>query len=307
MNRVLVAGGCGFVGSHLVEVLVSRGLDVTVVDNLTSGQMQNLAGIESRVKLVRADISELPSLDPFDTIINLASRASRPEWEKYPIQVCLANSLGQNNLLRLAVTSRARYLFTSTSEVYGDPDEIPTPETYSGRIDPSGSRAPYDESKRFGETLLLAYVRELGLDATIARVFNTYGPRMRGDDLYGRVVDRFLRQALANRPLTVYGDGSQTRSFCYVADTVRGLVTLLDRGRPGETYNVGSHEETRILDLAQIVQRLTGTRSEIEFRPLPPDDPKRRVPNTSKIRNLGWSPEVSLEPGLRRTLESVTG
>lgn len=182
---------------------------------------------------------------------------------------------------------------------------VPTPESYVGRIDPTRSRAPYDESKRFAETLLLAYVRERGLNGIIARVFNTYGPRMRGDDLYGRVVDRFLSQALKSEPLTVYGDGSQTRSFAYVSDTVRGLMTLIDTGHIGEVYNLGAELETTVLDLAHIVKRLTKSSSEIIFRALPPDDPKRRAPDTAKIRALGWSTEVDLETGLERTVEGM--
>lgn len=305
MRRVLIAGGCGFLGSHLAEELVRRNFEVVVVDNLSSGQLQNLESLGSRVTVVRENIEELSIREAFDCIVNLASRASRGEWEKYPLEICLSNSLGHDNLLRLALNCGARYLFASTSEVYGDPEVVPTPESYIGRVDPTRSRAPYDESKRFAETLLLAYVREKGLNGTIARIFNSYGPRMRGDDLYGRVVDRFLRQALSNAPLTVYGDGSQTRAFTYVSDTVRGLVTLLEAGHAGEVYNLGTDVETRILDLARTVKRLTGSSSELSFRPLPPDDPRRRVPDSSRLRSLGWTPEVGLEAGLRRTIEAM--
>jgi UDP-glucuronate decarboxylase len=307
MSRVLVAGGCGFLGSHLTEELVRRGYEVVVVDNLASGRVQNLAGLGKRVRLVREDISQLSIRGKFDVIVNLASRASRGEWEKYPVEICLSNSLGHDRLLRLASKNGARYLFTSTSEVYGDPEVVPTPESYIGRIDPTRSRAPYDESKRFAETLLLAYVREKGLNGTIVRIFNTYGPRMRGDDLYGRVVDRFLKQALKNEPLTVYGDGSQTRAFTYVSDTVRGLVMLLEAGRVGEVYNLGTDVETTVLDLARTVKRLTRSSSTISFRPLPPDDPKRRAPETAKMKALGWSAQVELEAGLQRTIEAMRG
>lgn len=305
MRRVLVAGGCGFLGSYLVESLVAAGDRVTVVDNLSSGQLSNIVGLGKRVLFVKANVEELPKLGRFDVVVNLASRASRVEWEKYPLEVCTTNSVGQNNLLQLASQNGARYVFTSTSEVYGSPERVPTPETYVGRIDPAGSRAPYDESKRFGETLLLAFVREKGLDATIARVFNTYGPRMRAGDLYGRVIDRFIQQALTNSPLTVYGDGSQTRAFAYVDDTVRGLVSLIEHGRSGEAYNIGSDIETRVIDLARLVRQLSGSSSEIEFRQLPPDDPKRRLPELTKMRSLGWSPEVPLDVGLKRTIEAV--
>lgn len=305
MKRILVAGGCGFIGSHLVDRLVEDGERVTIVDNLTSGRLENIAGVRDRVTLIQADIESVTGLDGFDVVVNLASRASRAEWEKFPVEVCLANSAGQNRLVEIALQTGARYLFASTSEVYGDPQRIPTPETYVGRIDPSGTRAPYDESKRFGETLLLAYVRERGLSATIARVFNTYGPRMRGDDLYGRVVDRFLRQALSSRPLTVYGDGNQTRSFTYVSDTVGGLLTLLERGDSGGIYNLGDDHETRVIDLARLVLKLTGSSSALAFRPLPPDDPKRRAPDTTKLRSLAWTSEVSLEAGLELMINAT--
>jgi UDP-glucuronate decarboxylase len=305
VRRALVAGGCGFLGSHLVEELVRREYDVVVVDDLSSGRAENLASLGNRVRMIRADIASAEIPERFDAVCNLASRASRAEWERYPVAVCLANSVGHQNLLRVALESEATYLFASTSEVYGNPDVLPTPETYVGRIDPTGSRSPYDESKRFAETLLLAHVREHGLRGTVARIFNTYGPRMRGDDLYGRVVDRFVCQAIASAPLTVYGDGRQTRAFSYVSDTVAALVTLLERGRAGEVYNVGSDRETPVLDLARLVQRLAGSSSTIEFRPLPPDDPRRRVPETSRLRALGWAPRVDLEDGLARTIEAM--
>jgi nucleoside-diphosphate-sugar epimerase len=305
MTRILLAGGCGFLGSHIAEELVRRDYEVVIVDNLSSGRQENLAGLTGRVRLVQEDIVRLSLRERFDVVLNLASRASRAEWERFPVEVCLANSLGHDNLLRIALQSGSRYILASTSEVYGDPEVIPTPEGYVGRIDPTRSRAPYDESKRFAETLLLAYVRERQLDGTIARIFNSYGPRMRGDDLYGRVVDRFLRQALRGEPITVYGNGSQTRAFTYVDDTVQGLLTLISSGKSGEVYNVGSDVETKILDLAQTVRRMTGSTSELTFRPLPQDDPKRRAPDVSKIRSLGWSPVVDLETGLARTIEAI--
>lgn len=305
MKRILVAGGCGFIGSHLVDRLVEDGEKVTIVDNLSSGRLENIAGVRDRVTLIQSDVESVSGIDGFDVVVNLASRASRAEWERFPVEICLANSVGQRRLVEIALQNGARYLFASTSEVYGDPQQIPTSETYVGRIDPRGTRAPYDESKRFGETLLLAYVREKGLTATVARIFNTYGPRMRGDDLYGRVVDRFLRQALSTQPLTVYGDGSQTRSFTYVTDTVHGLVTLLELGRSGEVYNLGNDIETRVIDLARMVLRMTGSSSELVFHPLPPDDPKRRMPEISKLRSLGWFPHFSLESGLKRTIQAM--
>lgn len=301
--RVIVAGGAGFLGSHLSEFLVNNGHEVVVVDNLSSGQEDNLKFILDKVKFIQSDISNFDYNGNIDVIINLASRASRVEWEKHPVEVALSNSLGNNNLIRLALKHKALYMYASSSEVYGNPDVIPTPETFLGRVNTIGSRSPYDEGKRFGEALVKAYEREYGLKNVIMRFFNTYGPRMRGGDFYGRVVDRFIHQAIEGEPITVYGDGSQTRSFTYVTDSVKAIYLLLQRGTSGQVYNVGNDKETQIIDLANIVREISNSNSEIKFHPLPEDDPKRRAADISKLRSLGFAHQIDLRQGLEKMIE----
>ena len=301
--KILVAGGAGFIGSHLVERLVSRGDQVTVIDDLSSGLEDNLYLVKDKVTFVKADISGYETKENFNVIINLASRASRMEWETFPVGVALSNSIGNNNLIKIALNSGARYIFASTSEVYGNPEIVPTPETYIGRVSSVGSRSPYDESKRFGEALVKAYEREYKLDSIIIRFFNTYGPRMRGGDLYGRVLDRFIQQALYSKSLTVYGDGSQTRSFTHVSDTVTAILMLMSNGKSGEIYNVGNDREISIIELANLVKNVTGSSTEITFESLPPDDPKRRAADISKIEKLGWRPKVELSDGILTMVE----
>ena len=296
--RVLVAGGAGFIGSHLAERLVLRGDYVVVLDDLSSGQISNLSKIAKRITFVNSEISRFDTLESFDVIVNLASRASRKEWENYPVEVALTNSIGNNNLIKLALKMNARYIFASTSEVYGNPEVVPTPETYIGKVSSVGSRSPYDESKRFGEALVKAYESEFNLDNIIIRFFNTYGPRMRGGDLYGRVLDRFIQQALTNQPLTVYGDGTQTRSFTHVNDTVDAILMLMQKGKSGEIYNVGNDHEISILDLANLVIKVTKSSSNVSFGVLPPDDPKRRGADISRIAKLGWKPTLELSEGI---------
>ena len=303
MSRVIVAGGAGFIGSYLVERLLKDGFDVTLVDDLSSGRESNIAGVRMKIEFVKSDISDFDYSERFDAIINLASRASRVEWETYPVEVALSNSVGNNNLIKLALKERALYVYASSSEVYGSAEVVPTPETYVGKVSTTGSRSPYDEGKRFGEALVKAYEREYGLRNIIARLFNTYGPRMRGGEFYGRVVDRFIQQALRNEHLTVYGNGTQTRSFAFVSDTVDALSMLIRKGTPGEIYNVGSDTETTILNLARNVIEITGSEAGMEFRPLPPDDPVRRSPDIAKIRALGFSPKISIVEGIRMTVE----
>lgn len=301
--RTLLVGGAGFLGSHLAEALVDSGHSVTVVDNLSSGRIENLKDIIDQIQFNKEDILEYTSDVSFDYIINLASRASRAEWEKYPVEVALSNSLGTQRLIKLALKSKSHFLYASTSEVYGNPEVIPTPETYVGRIDPLGSRAPYDESKRFGETLIKSYEKEHGLSSVIIRFFNTYGPRMRGGDLYGRVIDRFIQQARSGEPITVYGDGEQTRSFTYVSDTVSAVQMLMEKAENGDVYNVGSNNESRILDIAKLVKEITGSQSSITHLDLPPDDPKRRSADITKISSLGWKQKVDLRTGLRKMVD----
>ena len=298
MNTILIAGGAGFIGSFLTESLLEKGYEVTVVDDLSSGQESNLSKIRSSIEFIKSDISEFSSQKHFDIIVNLASRASRVEWETLPVEVALTNSKGNDNLIRLALRDKSLYVYASSSEVYGDPDVVPTPETYIGRVSTTGSRSPYDEGKRFGEALIKSYEREYGLKNIIVRLFNTYGPRMRGGDFYGRVVDIFVQQAIAGASITVYGDGKQTRSFTYISDSVHALETLISQGALGEVYNVGNDNETTILDLAYEVKRICNSNSPIEFKDLPEDEPRRRSADISRIRKLGFHHMVSLSKGI---------
>lgn len=305
---VLVTGGAGFLGSWICEVLIEMGAQVICLDNLVSGQKANISHLRAKdgFKFIRQDITEPTSFhDKIDVVMHLASRASPFEFEKYPIEILRANTLGTWVALEIARTQGARFLYTSTSEIYGDAREIPTSEEYRGNVSPIGPRSCYDESKRCGESYAMAYVLEYGLDARIARVFNTYGPRMRADGVYGRVVPRFIVQALSNEPITVFGDGSQTRSFCYITDQVEALLGLaFSEDAKGEVVNMGNDTEITIIELAKAIKKLAYSRSRIEFHPLPQDDPLRRKPDIGKARRLlGWRPKLSLEEGLGRMIE----
>ena len=306
---ILITGGAGFLGSWLCDVLVEQGARVICVDNLSSGLESNISHLlnEDNFKFIRHDVSEPLKLDEkkVDLIMHLASRASPLEFDKYPIEIIRANTLGTMNMLELARKYNARFLFTSTSEVYGDAKVIPTPETYNGDVNPVGVRSCYDESKRCGEALCMAYLRQYGLDVRIARTFNTYGSRMRADGVYGRVIPRFITQALNNKPITIFGDGKQTRSFCYVTDQIEGLLRLawFDECK-GEVVNIGNPNEITILELAEIIKKIANSKSEIKFYPPMPDDPRRRCPDISKAKKiLNWTPKVELEDGLKRTVE----
>lgn len=308
-NRtVVVTGGAGFLGSWICDILVKQGAKVIVLDNLSSGLENNITHLlnEENFKFVKHDVSEPFELDEkIDLIMHLASRASPLEFDKYPIEIIRANTLGTMNMLELARKCKARFLFTSTSEVYGNAEVIPTPETYNGNVSPVGVRGCYDESKRCGEALCMAYLRQYGLDVRIARIFNTYGPRMRADGVYGRVIPRFVKQALNNEPITIFGDGKQTRSFCYVTDQVEGLLRLawFDSCK-GEVVNIGNPREITILKLAETVKKITNSNSDIRFCPPMPDDPRRRCPDISKAKKLlNLKLKVELEEGLRRTAE----
>ena len=305
MTRVLIAGGAGFIGSHLTERLLKDGYEVIVVDDLSSGLESNLSQVFDQIELIKSDISYLDHLKHFDILINLASRASRVEWETYPVEVALSNSVGNNNLIKLALRNKALYIYASSSEVYGNPDLVPTPETYIGKVSTTGTRSPYDEGKRFGEALVKSYEREYQLMNIIIRFFNTYGPRMRGGDFYGRVVDRFIQHAINGEPITVYGDGNQTRSFTYVSDCVEAVSTLIKNGIIGEIYNVGNDTETRIFDLAKLVKKVSSSDSEIVFLPLPEDDPTRRSADITKLRSLNFHHRISLEKGIRNTIRKL--
>ena len=303
--RILLAGGAGFLGSHLAEALVDRGDYVVILDNLSSGLATNISKINKQITFINADVSTYKTEETFDLVMNLASRASRKEWESFPVEVAKSNAFGTDNLISIALRSKAKFLLASTSEIYGNPDVVPTPESYMGRVSSTGSRSPYDEGKRFAEALVKSYESQYALDSIIIRFFNTYGPRMRGGDLYGRVIDRFLQQALNNKPVTVYGSGMQTRSFTYVSDTVSAILKIINNWKTGEVYNVGSDNETKIIDLARMIIKVTGSKSTIVQKEMPPDDPLRRAADVSKIKRMGWRQEISLEKGLGFMLESL--
>ena len=301
--RVVVTGGAGFLGSHLCELLLDRGDEVVAVDNLCTGDLENIAEFLERpgFEFVNQDVSrpfDIPG--PVAAVMHLASPASPKDYLDMPIETLQVGSLGTFNTLELAREKSARYFFASTSEVYGDPKVHPQPESYWGHVHSVGPRSVYDEAKRFGEATTMAYHRQYGLDVRISRTFNTYGPRMRPGD--GRVVSNFIVQALAGLPLTVYGDGSQTRSFCYVDDQVRGLVGLLDSDYVGPV-NIGNPDEFTVLELANAVLDVTRSKSEIVFEPLPTDDPTQRRPDIALAADvIGWRPEVALREGLERTI-----
>ena len=301
--RVLVAGGAGFVGSHLCERLIREGDDVICMDNLSTGRVENvdrLVGHPEFVLLQHDVVDSLPPLQQIDRIYHLASPASPPAYQRHPIETLRVNSEGTRRLLELAEQDGARFLFASTSQVYGDPLEHPQRETYRGNVDPVGPRAMYDEAKRYGEALTQAYAESRGVETRIVRIFNTYGPRLDAAD--GRVVSNFVVQALAGEALTVYGDGSQTRSFQYIDDLVDGLVRLMESSCR-EPVNIGNPSECTMLEFAHLVLRLTGSSSEIAFLPLPIDDPRQRRPEISRaVAVLDWEPRVPIEIGLMRTI-----
>ena len=307
-KNILVTGGAGFLGSWICDVLVESKANVICLDNFSSGLKENISHLLGRknFKFVQHDITQpIFFNEEIDIVMHLASRASPFEFEKYPIQILKANTLGIWVALGIAKKHEAEFLYTSTSEIYGDAKEIPTTEEYRGNVNPIGPRSCYDEAKRCGESYVIAYRMQHGLDTRIARIFNTYGPRMRAEGIYGRVVPRFVEQALSNKSITVFGDGTQTRSFCYVTDQVEGLLKLAFSERAeGEVVNIGSDREITILELAKLIKELTKSSSEIEFHPLPKDDPMRRKPDISKAKKLlGWKPKVELEEGLRMMIE----
>jgi len=306
MSRIVVAGGAGFLGSHLCDHLVGRGDSVICLDDLSTGSRVNVSHLlgHPRFSLLVTDVSEKVELsddDGVDAVCNLASPASPPAYLARPFDTLSVGSEGTRRLLELARAHGARFLMASTSEIYGDPEVHPQVETYRGNVDPTGPRSVYDEAKRFAEALTMAMHRTHGVNVGIARIFNTYGPRLSPGD--GRVVSNFIVQALRGEPLTVYGDGTQTRSFCYVDDEIRGLVALLDSSYVGPV-NVGNPDERSMLDLAQFVLEMTGSSAAITFEPLPTDDPTRRCPDiTLARRELGWEPRIGLREGIARTID----
>jgi dTDP-glucose 4,6-dehydratase len=302
--RVLVTGGAGFLGSHLCDRLLAEGHDVVAVDNLLTGNLRNIAHLEKqpRFRFVKHDVTRYIQWEgPLDAVLHFASPASPIDYLELPIQTLKVGSLGSHNALGLALATKARFLLASTSEVYGDPQVHPQPETYWGNVNPIGPRGVYDEAKRFAEAITMAYHRAHAVDTRIVRIFNTYGERMRPRD--GRVVPALIGQALAGEPMTVFGDGSQTRSFCYVSDLIDGIYRLLVSSET-DPVNIGNPAELTVLEFARTIHKLTGTRSEIVFKPLPVDDPKVRQPDITKAKTtLGWEPKVKLEDGLLRTIE----
>jgi dTDP-glucose 4,6-dehydratase len=306
--RTVVAGAAGFVGSHFCDLLLANGHTVVGIDNLLTGNAKNVAHLahEPRFEFIDRDITRPLSIPgTVDFVANLASPASPRDYREHPIETLDVGSTGTRRMLQLAKSKGARFLLASTSECYGDPDVHPQVETYWGNVNPVGPRSCYDESKRFAEALTMAFHRKFGLRTNIARIFNTYGPRMKLDD--GRVVPAFFDSALRGAPITVFGDGSQTRSFCYVSDLVDGLFRLM---QSDERYpvNLGNPCEMTVLDFARYIRNLTGSRSEIVFEPLPEDDPRQRRPDISKARAvLGWEPRVVLEDGLRLTVNYFRG
>ncbi len=301
--KFLISGAAGFVASHLVDRLLADGHFIVGLDNFLTGHERNLAHLSGHVnfQFIECDVTKtIPNLGPFDTVIHAASPASPKDYLEHPLETLEVGSTGTRNTLDVALRYQARYLVTSTSECYGDPLEHPQRETYWGNVNPVGPRSCYDESKRYAEAITMAYHRKHGVRTTIARIFNTYGPRMKLDD--GRVVPAFLDQALRNEPMTVFGDGTQTRSFCYVSDLVEGLYRL---SQSDERYpvNLGNPLELTMLQFAEAIKKLTGASSSITHQALPQDDPKRRRPDITKARTiLGWEPRVSLDEGLSQTI-----
>lgn len=301
--RVLITGAAGFLGSHLTDRFLADGHEVIGMDNLVTGSPDNIAHLigNPKFRFIHHDVTNFIYVDgPLDGVLHFASPASPVDYLELPIQTLKVGSLGTHKTLGLAKAKKARYFLASTSEVYGDPLVHPQPESYWGNVNPVGPRGVYDEAKRFAEAMTMAYHRHHGVDTRIVRIFNTYGPRMRASD--GRVVSNFIVQALRGEPITIYGDGSQTRSFCYCADLIEGIYRLFLSDRT-EPTNIGNPGEFNMRQLAEIVLRLTGSRSEIRYLPLPVDDPKVRQPDITNARTaLGWEPKVSLEEGLAKTI-----
>ncbi len=301
--RIVVAGGAGFLGSHLTDALIARGDHVVCLDNFITGRSKNVAHLveNDAFELIEGDICRDIHVDgDIDAVMNLASPASPKDYYEFPIETLDVGSIGTRNLLELAKANDARFFMASTSEVYGDPIVHPQTEDYWGNVNPIGTRSMYDEAKRFSEALTFAYHRTHGVEIRVVRIFNTYGPRMQPDD--GRVVSNFITQSLRGEPLTIYGDGSQTRSFCFVEDEVRGFIALLDSDETGPV-NIGNPGEFTMLELASLVTELTGSSAGLVYEPLPADDPKQRQPDiTLATQKLGWEPRIDLRTGLERTI-----
>ena len=305
MKKVLITGAAGFIGSHLCDRFIKEGFYVIGIDSFLTGSPDNIAHLigNEKFKFIKYDVTNFIYIpDKIDIILHFACPASPVDYLNNPIHTMKVDSLGTINTLGLAKAKKARYIFASTSEIYGDPRVHPQPETYWGNVNPIGIRSVYDEAKRFSEALTMAYYRKHNLDTRIVRIFNTYGPRMRIND--GRVVPNFITQALKNEPITVYGDGTQTRSFCYVDDLVEGIFRMATIDKlNGEVINLGNPEEYKIIDFAQIIKRLINSKSSIIFKTLPQDDPKQRKPDITRIKTtLQWEPKIGLNEGLKKTI-----
>lgn len=302
--RAVITGGAGFLGSHLCELMLEKGWDILCMDNLVTGSDSNIGHLLShpRFRFAHQDVSRYIDVPgPVDAVLHFASPASPPDYLKMPIQTLKVGALGTHNSLGLTLAKKAKFLLASTSECYGDPEVSPQPESYWGHVNPTGPRGVYDEAKRYAEALTMAYHRYHGVDTRIVRIFNTYGPRMRLND--GRALPNFLYQALTGEPITVYGEGKQTRSFCYVSDLLDGIYRLLESNEH-DPVNIGNPHEITILEFAERVRTLVGAKAPIVFRPLPQDDPKQRCPDITRARKiLGWEPKINLEEGLRRTYD----
>ena len=303
-RNVLVTGGAGFLGSWLCDVLTASGANVRCVDNLSTGRIENVQSLQHQGRVTVGDVETVELNECFDYILHFASRASPEEYQTRPVETLTANSIGTLRMLRYAARNDSVLLFASSSEVYGDAKVLPTPENYFGNVSPVGVRSCYAEGKRFGDSLCMAYFRQERAKVRIARIFNSYGYRIRNDGLYARALPRFLLQALSNEPITIFGDGMQTRSFCYVTDTIRGILKLASiPGLDGEAVNIGSTEEVTILDAAKTIVRKTESKSAIKFMPPVPEDPRRRRPDTTKAKTLmGWEPKVDFGEGLGRLI-----
>jgi len=310
-KTIVITGGCGFLGSWLCSTIINLGGNVLCVDNLSTGtikyieelkQLKNFSFIKKNVQDL--SVSDLPK--NADLVLHFASRASPEDYRMYPIETLESNSIGTKNLLDYSVKNQSLFVFASTSEVYGNPSIVPTPESYYGYVNTMGERSCYDEGKRYAESLIHAYHKIHNLDVRVIRIFNTYGPRLRPDGAYGRALSRFILQSLENKPITIYGDGSQTRSFNYITDTITGIMAIMaTKSFNGESVNVGSSNEITILELAKIIKKITKSKSDITFLPPANDDPKRRCPDTSKLQEIEWKPTVLLEEGLEKTIEWI--
>lgn len=306
-KTVLVSGGSGFLGSWICDVLIESGSKVVCLDNLSTGVLENVEHLKAvkGFEFEKADVVTYSKGPSVDMVFHLASRPAPEDYQKHPVDTALANATGTDRMLELARKNDALFFYSSSSEIYGDPDVFPTPETYPGKVDPLGPRSCYEEGKRFGEALCKAYHDQYGLDVRIGRLFNSYGPRLRAEGFYGRVVSRFILQSLKGEEVTVFGDGSQTRSFCYVTDTITGLFRQVYReGLAGQVINIGDTRETKIIDLAKKIIEISGSASRIGFRPFPLGDHRRRLPDADKaLRSLDWRADVALEDGLTRTVK----